>query len=212
MPTRQPRPGSRRSGSRTASARRRVDEESDDNRQTRRDQRATKSPAPVLIGIFVLVGLAIGVTGWLNSEKVKQAASGEEVAKEPAGPFQDLADETGPNPKSAPGASRAPRARIALEDLSDDPVWLTALEQVKPGYALVDEAEAAKKAKNQELFDLKAVAAREIFDSAIENTAIWEEGLQEKFGDRDPIVRKVIRERDKWFDIIRKYRMAGTVK
>ena len=71
---------------------------------------------------------------------------------------------------------------------------------------------AAKKAKNQELFDQKAVAARKIFDSAIEDTAIWEEELQAKLGDTDPVVRKVSRERDKWFDIIRKYRMAGTVK
>lgn len=212
MAQRQPRPGTRRSGSRTASARRRVDDESDDHRQVRRAQRKATSPAPVLIGIFVLVGLAIGVTGWMNSDKVKQAASEEQVRETPAGPFQDLPEETGPRAKSGPGASRAPRSRIALENLSDDPVWLSALEQVKPGYALVDEAEAAKKAKNQELFDLKAVAARKIFDSAIEKTAIWEEELQEKFGDQDLIVRKVIRERDKWFDIIRKYRMAGTIK
>jgi hypothetical protein len=164
-----------------------------------------------LIGVFVLVGLAIGVIGWLNSEKVKQAA--DEPQKEaPRVPFQDVPDEAAPTRNSSPGASRAPRARIALSDLSDDPVWLAALERVKPGYALVDEAEAAKQAKNQALFDQKAVAAREIFDSAIENTAIWEEELQEKFGDQDPLVRKVIRERDKWFDIIRKYRMAGTVK
>ena len=168
----------------------------------------------MLIGIFVLVGLVIGVTGWLNSEKVKQAAH-EEQTKTPANPFQDVPDEIGRKPSSAPGASRAPRApraRIALEDLSDDPVWLAALQAVQPGYVLVDEAEAAKLAKNQELFDRKAVAAREIFDSAIEKTAIWEAGLQEEFGDRDRLVRKVMRERDKWFDIIRKYRVAGTVK
>ena len=166
----------------------------------------------MLIGMFVLVGLAIGVVGWMNSEKVKQAASEEQAAEAPKGPFQGLPEETGPKSNSSPGASRAPRGAVDLESLSDDPVWLAALEQVKPGYALVAEAEAAKKAKNQPLFDQKAVAARKIFDSAIENTAIWEEGLQEKFGDTDPVVRKVIRERDKWFDIIRKYRMAGTVK
>ena len=165
----------------------------------------------MLIGIFVLVGLVIGVTGWLNSEKVERAADEEQVGI-PKGPFQDVPDEGVLGPSKASGASRAPRERIALESLSDDPVWLAALEQVQPGYVLVDEAEAAKRARNQELFDRKAVAAREIFDSAIENTAIWEEGLQEKFGDRDRIVRKVMRERDKWFDIIRKYRVAGTVK
>lgn len=165
----------------------------------------------MLIGIFVLVGLVIGVTGWLNSEKIKQAAH-EEQTKTPANPFQDVPDEIGRKPSSAPGASRAPRARIALEDLSDDPIWLAALQAVQLGYVLVDEAAAAKRAKNQELFDRKAVAAREIFDSAIENTAIWEVALQEEFGDRDRLVRKVMRERDKWFDIIRKYRVAGTVK
>jgi hypothetical protein len=212
MAQRQPRPGSRRSGSRTANARRRVNEEGDDNRQARRTQRATTSPAPILIGLFVLVGLVIGVIGWMNSDEVEEAAPEKKVVDAPTGPFQNVADETGPKSNSAPGASRAPRARIALEDLSSDPVWLAALAQVKPGYALRDEAEAAKKAKNQALFDQKAVAAREIFDSAIENTAIWEEELQTKFDDRDPILRKVMLERDKWFDIIRKYRMAGTVK
>lgn len=73
MAQRQPRPGTRRPGSRTANVRRRLGEEGDD-RQPRRAQRAEKSPAPMLIGIFVLVGLVIGVTGWLNSEKIKQAA------------------------------------------------------------------------------------------------------------------------------------------
>ncbi len=210
MAQRQPRPGSRRPGSRTSAARRRLGQEGDD-RQPRRAQRAEQSPAPILIGIFVLVGLVLGVAGWMNSEKVKQAAH-EEQGEVPVDPFQDVADETRPEANRSPGASRAPRARLGLEDLSDDPVWLAALDQVRPGYDLVDEAEAAKKAKNQELFDRKAVAAREIFDTAIEDTAVWEAALQEKFGDKDRSVRGVMRERDKWFDIIRKYRLAGTVK
>ena len=105
MVQRQPRPGSRRPGSRTANARRRLSEEGD-HRQPRRSQRASQSPAPIVIGIFVLVGLVIGVIGWLNSEKVKQAAN-EEQAETSEGPFQGVPDETGPRSNNSPGASRA---------------------------------------------------------------------------------------------------------
>ena len=47
---------------------------------------------------------------------------------------------------------------------------------------------------------------RNAFNQLLEDTAEWEMGLLESYGEDDTRVRKIMRERDKWFGIVGKYK------
>ena len=50
------------------------------------------------------------------------------------------------------------------------------------------------------------MASRTLFDTAIIESAEWEMEIQNLYGDNDVLVKKIVRERSRWFDMLGKYR------
>ena len=157
-------------------------------------------------GLFVLAVLAIATAGWLNRAKKnaerppEPGASEEEVY---ASPFGDLAPEDGP-PKLSPGGED-PEAEAAPADLLEEPLWKDALHRAEAVWELVAEAGAAEEAGDTELFLEKALAARDIADQLLFDTAEWVTEVQESYPAHDPSVRTVTRQFQRWTGVLRKY-------
>ena len=182
------------------------EEEADDRR---RPLRRKKDNTPLIIGsVFVVAVLAIGGAGYLNRDRAAKAApSAGDVPEDPyaASPFADIPPEEGPKRMSPGGGPARKITSNSPAGLLAEPIWTGAFAKATAAFALSDEAEAAKASGDNETFLAKAVQAKKQMDVAIIETADWELDLQAKYGDDDSQVRKIGRERDKWFKLLRKY-------
>lgn len=172
-------------------------------------RRPRSSAAPAAIALFVVAVVGIGIAGWTQRDREKQAP---EDPADPvvANPFDDLPAETPPQRNGErPAVRRDAETHLAPEGLLANPVWGAAVALAQDGYALSDQAESARRAGDDETYAEKALEAREILDQAIEETAEWEAQIQEEFGDGDALVREVVRERSRWFDLVQRYRKVG---
>jgi len=153
------------------------------------------SSASVLPGLIAvaLLGAAVAV-GVLNRSEDEPAQAAEEVAPGPR-PFADMPPEEPPGKSSSSGGSftRAP------EGLANEAIWVEATALAKEAEDLFQKTLTAKRAGDQTTANTHGRAAREKFNQAVEMTALWEEELFEKHGDRDPQVREIKRTRSKWF-------------
>ncbi len=160
------------------------------------------------MGAFALLIVAIGAAGWA-SRNTFSASSAEDVAPGTApkvDPFADVPEENSPTGGGGSGSSRIMETNLAPEGLLAEPTWRGAIDLVEQAFALSKEAETAKKSDDDALYRSKAIKAREVIQRALDATAEFEMNAQEKYGETDRLVRKVIRERQRWFDLRTKYR------
>jgi hypothetical protein len=153
------------------------------------------------------VGLiaALGVAGWASRNK--RAAAGEGAsgaAPAQVDPFANISREA---PPTAPGGrGRVRETNRAPVGLLDDPLWLGTMQIAQGAYSLRDQAEDSKASGDLSAFAAKAVNAREAFGRAIDASRAFEDRIIDQYGENDRQVRRVARERNKWFDLRAKYR------
>lgn len=167
-----------------------------------------RSPAPLAVTLLALAVIGIGWAGWVNRSRPQPAAAPGESPPE-IDPFADLDDERGPRRGISPGGRRRSGPVTADDGLLADPTWTSAVALAERAFDLVAEAEAAELAGDRSTFADRAVAARDLLSQAIEATASWETDIQAARGETAPVVRKIVRERNRWFDQRAKYRRVG---
>ena len=155
-----------------------------------------------VIAILLLLALVGGIGFAVKkSQEEKQVTAAENVSDEPA-PFSSVPDEAPPDL-----SGRGNRTGVkAGEGLLTDPTWVQAKQLADEGYALAEESKAAEKAGDTASYQAKAGQGHDKFAEAVEMTAIWEEGLVEKHGDGDPVVKGIMKVRSRWFAQMRKLR------
>lgn len=180
-----------------------------DEERTPRRARKKDNTAVVAGGIFVFALVAIGAAGWLNRGKTAKAGD-QPAAKtvddlmQEKSPFGGIEAEEGPT-RLSPGGKKVATTNLAPLEILETPAWVEAQKTMEGAYAMVKEAEDAKQAGDNATYINKAVTAREIIDEAIIATADWEMDLQDQYGENDVLVKKIVRERSRWFDLLRKY-------
>lgn len=153
---------------------------------------------PVLVVVVLGGGAAFAV---LQGERDARQAEGAAQAAERDGkpkPFANVPDDVPPPPRSAAGGKA--RKGTAPDGLAQNPVWQRALEQAEMAQKLYDEATAAKVEGDTKTLNAKGNEAKALYDQALEDTAVWEEELVEKYGDGEPQVAAIMRVRSRWFD------------
>ena len=154
-----------------------------------------------MIGALVVVILGGGAVVAVLSKKglLQPAAAVEQTAKPK--PFADLPPETPPPRKGgAPVPGRAFGLAAAPQDLVEHPDWQKAVGLAAQADALYDQAVAAMNADDRETLNAMGNEAKKKYNEAAEMTAVWEEELFAKYGEADPQVREIKRERSRWFN------------
>jgi len=153
---------------------------------------SSASLLPGLIAVALLgAAVAVGVRG--RSEPAPAGAA-EEAAPGPR-PFADMPPEQPPERSSSSGARFSP----APEGLASEAIWVEATALAREAEELFAVTLKAKRAGDQTTANTNGRVAREKFNQAAEMTALWEEELMEKHGDRDPQVKEIKRTRTQWF-------------
>ena len=154
---------------------------------------SSASLMPGLIAV-ALLGAAIAV-GVLNRSEPAPTQAAEDAAPAGPRPFADMPPELPPerSSKNGPTFTRAP------EGLANEALWVEATALAKEAEELFQVTLTAKGAGEHSKANTNGRVAREKFNQAVEMTALWEEELFEKHGDRDPQVREIKRTRTKWF-------------
>lgn len=172
---------------------------------------ARPQPKPNLTPLFAF--MAMGISAVLvaalafKDRKQQEAPVVEPTNTVVDDPFGDLETKV-----PLPRGNRPARPRttnLAPVSVMTDPVWVAATGKAKIAEALIKEGESAKKSGRLVAYEQKVGAAQEIYDAILGETADWEEALFAKYGDTDKLIRQIKKERDRWFDVIRKYRKVG---
>ena len=165
--------------------------------------------APVVGIIGTVAILGVGFAVYSNQNK-KPASAGEDTgagssSSNVVDPFAGIEEETGPRGMS-PGGKRTGLVERSPSDLLEDPVWISAAGTANEWIAKHNLAQQALKAKDNDTYLALGPQIRNAFNQLLEDTAEWEMGLLESYGEDDTRVRKIMRERDKWFGIVGKYK------
>lgn len=171
----------------------------------RRPPRKTMGTDLTPLYLFVvLVGGGIAAAGWLFSRKQELRATAAEAAEaaEEFDPFAHIPDELPPRLRRAAAEWPAIR-RDQPTGVEAEPAWIEAQERADDGWTYATEAKAAEAEGRTRAFSEKNAAARAAFEFALEGTAEWELALLEKHGERDPLVRRIVRKRAEWTDALR---------
>ena len=131
----------------------------------------------------------------------KRAADQEGAATEIASvprPFEDMPPEEPPEEYRAFGASAA--VASAPAGLAENAAWKKALALAETAETHFAAAEAAMVAGDRGQLNAEGKLAHTLFDRALEDTAVWEEELLSTYGEADPQVRAIKKQRSKWFD------------
>ncbi|TDJ71196.1 MAG: hypothetical protein E2O39_08725 [Planctomycetota bacterium] len=152
----------------------------------------------------VLIGGGIAAAGWLFGRKQELKATETRVAAEAeeVDPFAHIPDELPPRLRRA-ADERARVSRNQPAGIEAEPAWIEAQELADKGWTYAAEAEAAEAEGRTRTLGEQSAAARAAFARALEITAEWELVLIEKHGERDPLVRRVVRTRAEWADALR---------
>lgn len=174
----------------------------DDADQPRRSRQQNSGPPIVpILAVLLLIGAAVYIGTRARKSQAQESNPVADTSNTPA-PFSSVADETAPDP-----TARGNRTGVRADDaLLQDATWLRAQGEATLGYDLAALSKAAEKAGQTSEYQKKAGEAHDKFSAAIEMTAVWEEGLVEKHGDGDPVVKGIMRMRSRWFDQMRRLR------
>ena len=171
----------------------------------RRPPRKTMGPDLTPLYLFVvLIGGGLAAAGWLFSRKQEiQATEARAAVKaEEVDPFAHIPDELPPRLRRAAGERPAVR-RNQPAGIEAEPAWIEAQELADKGWTHALKAETAEAEGRARTLEEQSAAARAAFARALEITAEWELVLIEKHGERDPLVRRIVRTRAEWADTLR---------
>lgn len=170
--------------------------------------RATPARKPSIVPVLALVvlfGAGVGIILVIRSQAggPQREAEAAEAAPEHV-PFAAYHEER-PSSGVRPAASREPSrpSRIQGSGVMADPVWIAAWDEADKGYALLEEASAARERQDHGEYQEKGKLAKEAFDRALKMSAEWEEELIASRGDDDADVRRIVSTRSEWFDKMR---------
>jgi hypothetical protein len=152
------------------------------------------------VGVALVLGM--GALWAVSQNGSKRAADQEdagatEIASVPR-PFEDMPPEELPEEYRASGASAA--VASAPAGLAENAAWIEALALAETAETHFAAAEAAMVAGDRAQLNAEGKLARTLFDRALEDTAVWEEELLSAYGEGDPQVRAIKKQRSKWFD------------
>ena len=182
------------------------EEEADQPRHASRGRKQSVAPVIAMVGSVAALGIGFAAYSSQNKPAAGQgSATGPSTAQPAVDPFAGIADETGPRSMS-PGGKRTGLVERSPADLLDDPVWTAAAETANGWIAKHNEAQQALKAKENDRYLALGLQVRDAFNLLLEDTAEWEAGLSTRYSEDDTRVRKIMRERDKWFSIVGKYK------
>lgn len=191
---------------RTTRTRQPPEEEADQPRYASRNRKQSVAPVVAMVATVAALGIGLAVYSSQNKPAAGQeGAGGPSTAKPAVDPFAGIADETGPRAMS-PGGKRTGLVERSPADLLDDPVWTAAANTANSWIAKHNEAQQALKAKDNDRYLALGSQVRDAFNRLLEDTAEWESGLSTRYSEDDTRVRKIMRERDKWFGIVGKYK------
>lgn len=150
---------------------------------------------PVLALLVVIAGAIV---------LARMAAQNEKPEEQPVEPvkavdiFGDLPVEE--PPVRAGGGGRKGATNRAPTGLANNDLWIEALRTADEAATILAEASKAKTAGDHATWNTKGKQAKELYDKALMDTALWEEELMTEYGDTDRQVRKIMSIRTKWFD------------
>ncbi|MEZ6002895.1 MAG: hypothetical protein R3F17_04720 [Planctomycetota bacterium] len=168
--------------------------------RSERRPRAKKGPnlTPILIGAVVVL-MAVVAVALANKDKRAREAAAAANSKDDGMPSNPFAQ------SGSSGSSQTKADGTALEvspaDLLENDSWKSAQATAAKAYAKLKEAREFEDAGKRAEFKEMAVQARDLFDQAQEQVAAWEEEIVDKYGDRDPRVKKVTEETAKWLKV-----------
>ena len=163
------------------------------------------APVVGIIAVVAIAGVGFAVYSAQNKKPVDAGAGGGGNTVETVDPFASVPDEEGPKGLS-PGGKRTGLVSRSPEDLLDDPVWTKAAATANEWIDKHNEAQKALRAKDNDTYLALGPQVRDAFNKLLEDTAEWEMGLSSTYSENDMRVRKIMRERDKWFQIVGKYK------
>jgi hypothetical protein len=157
-----------------------------------------------MVPILAFVVLIVGAIVIARIAASNRGAVDEPPKVEASTIFGDLPEEQPP----VPGQNRGGRARVQITDnapagLTDNTVWIDALHVIDEGAAVFAKAKQAKASGDHSEWNRLGNEAKDLYNRAIEMTAVWEEELMEKYGENDRQVRDIIKTRNKWLEVLR---------
>ena len=126
--------------------------------------------APVFLAVGVMVAGAVFVAAKQSQADKKEAAETAEPAVEPQknNPFADR-----DNSPPARGERASSMKNTAPPGLMEEPIWVNAKVLGDKGMKLVKEAQAARKAGDEDAYQKKGYEGRELLDQALMATGDW---------------------------------------
>lgn len=172
----------------------------DEDRPRRRGPVKKSGPplAPILALVVVIIGAI--VVARIAAQKPKEAAAPPKVDASTV--FGDLPEEQPPVPGGG-GSGRYKTTNKAPTGLANNPTWIAALKLSDEAHEVFERAKTAKASGNHSEWNKLGNEAKDMFDKALVDTALWEEELLTEYGDTDRQVRAIMKTRSKWFDITR---------
>ncbi len=164
--------------------------ESNDRRRSV-EQRSNPALVPSLIALVLIVG---AVAAALMTKRNKDEA---ETSTPKLQPFADMPPEAAPAPRvQKPGSNLPP----APDSIATEPQWLSAQVLAAEGRVFYDAAVAAKSKGDLALAREQGILARDKYDTAVEQTADWEETILSQYNEYDSKVRSIKDARSDWFN------------
>jgi len=114
--------------------------------------------------------------------------------------FVGLPEEEPPPPPGGDGSKRM--VNVAPANLDQHADFQRARELAEQAGNALDSAKKAKAEGDHATWNTKATYAKNLYDEAVTITALWEEELLEKYGDRDRQVKAIMDERSRWFKML----------
>lgn len=180
----------------------------DEERTPYASRNTAPNMAPV-VGVIAVIALAgIGFAVYSNSNKESEANESSSTSTQNANtgkdPFAHVAEE--PMKTRTGGLSGGSTTSRSPENLLSDPGWLDRVRRGQEYIALHEEAQAALKAKDSDLWRSKGLQARDGCNALLEENFEWAVKQEDLYGDKDVRVRQIVATETKWESIVRKYK------
>ncbi len=183
-------------------------ERPESERPRRKGPSKSSSLAPLYGGVLIAIMAIVAVALSKNAKQAKSDRDAQ-VPTKPAvtsdDPFADLNLEDDYTPSSNL-ASDGKVLPASPADLLSEDGWLKAEDLAKQAKAKLKTANDADDAGNRKLYKERAVAARDLYDKALDDTVEWEIAIVEAHGEKDKRVARVLSERNSWLSARKKLR------
>lgn len=189
---------------RPTSRQRDLQEDGGEPRYASRSKNPSMAPVVGIIAVVAIAGVGFAVYSAQNKKPADAAEAGASGGgTEVVDPFASVPDEAGPS-RMSPGGKRVGRVDRSPADLLDDPAWVSAAGKANALYEKHRQAQAALKGKDNDAYLALGREVKEGFEKLFEDTYVWEENLRETYTDEDVRVSKIMNERDRWLELVRR--------